>query len=60
MHCFATDGHNWIFLNDVGVNDSKTNENWQWFMERLKQASGTPPGLTFCIDCGQSVMQGVY
>ena len=28
-------------------------------MERLKEAIGTPPGLTFCTDCGQAVMTGV-
>ena len=28
-------------------------------MERLKEAIGTPPGLTFCTDCGQAVMHGV-
>ena len=28
-------------------------------MERLKEAIGTPEGLTFCIDCGQTVMNGV-
>ena len=30
-----------------------------WFMERLKEAIGTPEGLTFCIDCGHAVMNGV-
>jgi hypothetical protein len=34
---------------NVGVIDSETNENWQWFAERLKEASGTPPSLTFYI-----------
>jgi len=43
----------------VGVKDSETNENWQWFMERLKEAIGSPPGLTFCTDCGQAIMSGV-
>jgi zinc finger SWIM domain-containing protein 3 len=55
----ATDGHNWIIPNDVSVIDSETNENWQWFMERLKEGSGTPPSLTFCIDYGLSVMHEV-
>ena len=35
------------------------NENWVWFMERLKEAIGTPVGLTFSTDCGQTVMNGV-
>jgi hypothetical protein len=43
----------------VGVIDSETNENWILFMERLKEAIGTPPGLTVCTDCGQVVMTGV-
>jgi hypothetical protein len=55
----AVDGHKWMYLVAIGVIDSKTNENWIWFMERLKEAIGTPPSLTFCIDCGQEVMTGV-
>ena len=43
----------------IGVIDSETNENWVWFMERLKEAIGTPVGLTFSTDCGQAVMNGV-
>ena len=59
--CIAcvVDGHNWMYPVAVGVIDSETNENWVWFMERLKEAIGTPEGLTFCIDCGQAVMNGV-
>ena len=43
----------------VGVIDSETNENWVWFMERLKKAIGTLEGLTFYTDCGQAVMNVV-
>jgi len=43
----------------VGVVDSESNENWVWFMERLKKAIGTPVGLTFSTDRGQAVMNGV-
>ena len=43
----------------VGVIDSETNENWVWFMERLKEAIDTSESLTFCTDCGQAVMNGV-
>jgi hypothetical protein len=43
----------------VGVIDSETNESWEWFMERLKEAIGTPEGLTFSTDCGVAVMHGV-
>jgi hypothetical protein len=55
----AVDGHNWMFPVAVGVIDSETNENWVWFMERLKEAIGSPDGLTFSTDCGQAVMHGV-
>ena len=55
----AVDGHNWIYLVVVGVIDLKTNENWVWFMERLKEAIGTPFGLTFSTDCGLAMMNGV-
>jgi len=41
------------------VIDSETNENWVWFMQRLKEAIGSPVGLTFSTDCGQAVMNGV-
>jgi hypothetical protein len=43
----AVDGHNWMHPVAVGVIDSETTENWVWFMERLKQAIGTPTGMTF-------------
>ena len=46
------DGHNWMYPVAIGVIDSETNENWVWFMERLKKANSTLEGLTFCIDCG--------
>ena len=55
----AVDGHNWMFPIAVGVIDSETNENWIWFMERLKEAIGIPVGLTFSTNCGQAVMNGV-
>ena len=59
--CIAcvVDGRIWMYPVAVGVIDSETNENWVWFMERLKEAIGTPDGLTFNIDCGQVVMKGV-
>ena len=39
--------------------DSETNENWVWFMQRLKEAIGSPVGLTFSTDCEQAVMNEV-
>jgi hypothetical protein len=56
---YAVDGHNWMYLVAVGVIDSETNENWVWFMERLREAICTLEGLIFCVDCGQAVMNGV-
>lgn len=55
----AVDGHNWMYPVAIGVIDSETNENWEWFMNRLKEAIGNPVGLTFSTDCGQAVMHGV-
>jgi len=43
----------------VGIIDSETNENWVWFMERLKDAIGTLDGLTISTDYGQAIMHGV-
>jgi len=55
----AIDGHNWMYPVVVGIIDSKTNENWVWFMEKLKDAIGTPDGLTISTDCGQAIMHGI-
>jgi hypothetical protein len=55
----ALDVHNWMYPVAVGVIDSETNENWVWFMERLREAIGCPDGLCFSTDCGHAVMNGV-
>lgn len=55
----AVDGHNWLFPVSFGVFDLETIENWSWFMERLKDAIGTPPGLAICTDAGKSIMESV-
>ncbi|XP_015698107.1 uncharacterized protein LOC102713218 isoform X2 [Oryza brachyantha] len=49
----AVDGHNWMYPVAVGVIESETNDNWIWFMEKLREAIGTPEGLTFSTDCGR-------
>jgi hypothetical protein len=55
----VVDGHNWMYPIAFGVMDSKTNENWIWFMQRLREAIGSPIGLAICIYCEQAVMEGV-
>ncbi|WVZ90494.1 LOW QUALITY PROTEIN: hypothetical protein U9M48_036792 [Paspalum notatum var. saurae] len=55
----AVDGHNWLYPVAFGVFDSETNDNWIWFMERLREAIGSPRGLAICTDAGQPVMEGV-
>ena len=55
----AVDGHNWMYPVAVGVIDSETNENWIWFLQRLRDAIGAPTGLAICTDAGQGVMAGV-
>jgi hypothetical protein len=39
----AVDGHNWMYPVGVRVFDSETEENWVWFLERLRDAIGSPP-----------------
>ena len=55
----AVDGHNWMYPLGLGVFDSETTENWSWFFQQLKNAIGTPPGLTICTDAGEAIMAGV-
>ncbi|WVZ87149.1 hypothetical protein U9M48_033836 [Paspalum notatum var. saurae] len=55
----AVDGHNWMYPVAVGVIDSETNENWSWFMHRLRDVIGIPEGLAICTDAGAAVMEGV-
>ncbi|KAM3226471.1 hypothetical protein ACQJBY_058869 [Aegilops geniculata] len=55
----AVDGHSWMYPVCMGVFDSETNENWIWFMQLVRQAIGSPRGLTICTDAGQPVMTGV-
>jgi len=55
----AVDGHNLMYPVVVGVIDSETNENWIWFMQRLRDAIGSPTGLAICTDACQGVMARV-
>jgi transposase-like protein len=55
----AVDGHNWMYPMAFGVMDSETCDNWIWFMQRLREAIGSPTGLTICTNAGQAIMAGV-
>ncbi|WVZ51360.1 hypothetical protein U9M48_002512, partial [Paspalum notatum var. saurae] len=48
----------WVHYKRV-YHDSETSENWSWLMGKLKEAIGTPLGLTISTDCGQVVMGAV-
>ncbi|XP_048533812.1 uncharacterized protein LOC125512773 isoform X1 [Triticum urartu] len=51
----AIDGHNWLYPVVYGVIDSETTESWVWFMEKLRDAIGSPPGLAICLDAGKGI-----
>ena len=55
----AVDGHSWLYPICVGVFYSKTNDNWIWFMSRLREAIGSPLGLAISTDAGQAIMAAV-
>ena len=42
------------------VFDSETKENWDWFMENLKSAIGTPEGLVICTDACKGLETAVH
>jgi hypothetical protein len=45
----AVDRHKWMYPVATRVIDSETNENWIWFMERLKEAIAVTPQCYICI-----------
>lgn len=51
----AVDGHNWLYPVAYAIIDSETTESWDWFMEKLHQAIGCPPGLAICSDAGKGI-----
>ena len=48
----AGDRHNWLYPVCVGVFNSETNDNWIWFMSRLREVIGSPLGLAISTDAG--------
>ncbi|KAG6400644.1 hypothetical protein SASPL_137485 [Salvia splendens] len=55
----ALDGHNWIFPLAFGLFESETNEEWIWFMEQLRRATGSPPHLAICSDACKGLENAV-
>lgn len=56
----GVDGHNWLFPMAYAIFDKENYENWEWFMQRLKQAVGTRDGLVIhtdaCKGCKQQLV----
>jgi hypothetical protein len=46
----AVDGHKWFYYVAYAVLDSETTKNWTWFMQQLRRAIGSPPGLVISSD----------
>ncbi|XP_052162013.1 uncharacterized protein LOC127779320 [Oryza glaberrima] len=55
----AIDGHNWMFPVAYGIFESEAAENWVWFLQKLKQAIGTPRGLALHTDVGIGLTKAV-
>ena len=41
----GVDGHNWLYHIAHGIFESKTEDNWIWFMEQIHNAIGDVPNL---------------
>jgi hypothetical protein len=52
----AVDAHNWLFLVVYAIMECENSDNWKWFMERLHDVIGDPPGLVICTDEGKGLI----
>jgi len=55
----SVDGHNWLFYVAYAVFGSETDENWEWFMQQLHRAVGSPTGFVISTDACKGLEKAV-